>query len=73
MKKNRLLFYSMILTFICGYGQKNDSYELTLYNGKIDKKYKIDYRKTDKATFLVVNKETSIQFRTRHKPPPHAD
>ncbi|MCH4824639.1 hypothetical protein ML462_15805 [Gramella lutea] len=61
MKKNRLLFYFMILTFICGYGQKNDSYELTLYNSKIDKKYKIDYRKTDKKTFLVVNKETSIQ------------
>ena len=61
MKKNGPIFYLMMFTFICGYGQENGSYELKLYNDKIDKKYKIDYRKNERKTFIIANKEISIK------------
>ncbi|MCB7479830.1 hypothetical protein [Christiangramia sediminis] len=65
MNKNGLLLYLIILTFIGGYSQEKESYDLKVsYSGMI-KNYKIDYHKTDKKIFLVVNKEKSTRKFTK--------
>lgn len=61
MNKKGLLLYLMMFTFICGFSQKKESYNLELYNSRKDIKYKIDYQKTNNNIFLVVSKETSIR------------
>jgi hypothetical protein len=59
MKIKSLLIYAILLSFISGYSQEEDSYEIKLLFSGMIKNYKIDYHRSENSTIMVVSKDTS--------------
>ena len=59
MKIKSFLVYVILLSFLSGYSQKEDSYELKiLFSGMIED-HKIDYQKSEKKSRIIVSRLVS--------------